>query len=1036
MIKFPNFLLIAILLTTSTVSAQAITEAEFLEINKQYTQAYFNYLQFKKETPLRAELLKKAIESGLISYKEAQVMFLKEQRVLSTLENELAGIINETLETSDNVTEANQIIANLKDDAVMTGLFSENDRIETDSILAKVKEREINVEGLSQIINELELKITTIKETTEWIELVTTYNTINSALDSAYSKRVFLESNINKYMTLITETNSEISVLQENITDLETEEEHLDNAFPGARRRVEDARHELSDVTIRLGAAESQYNSVSRERSSLNLEQSKVERSVQGLRLSLDRKVIRLDELERNIAKLPTLRSRLRDLNNNKIPQVNNEFQRAQGQVDQVRNSLQLSQRELTESNKALERAKAQKREASTQMATIDRQINVIKRKVQELKKEEANIGQYEQRLQNLRDQKNELERKLQRSNRDLQNARSAASDAKQKHQAITAQVREANTKLSRIDGQRKQMKRNISGFNEKIKNLQQEIRVLERAGNATGQLEQSLRDSLKRKANLEKRLQNNNNKAQNLKRKRREFRNKIQELREKVTNGNPSREEKRELLKEIKRVTAELKKNNEDLSKTEANITRLTGEVTREDRKIANIRRQINSGGDAARRIQQLRQNIQDEEVKKTREERQLAIKNREYNEESSRLTSLAQRQQRLKTELTRAQAALGRSESIVTSVKSEITTNGNQISRVRRRLDNATAARSEIIRLRSEIQKLGETRSEFEKRLNRAERRLVELRSEVSRTQETIRRIGQDLESLRGRLNDIRRRLTRLTEEASSLKSEIDRLSLYRNEADALRNNGIPNSRSELQRAVRELESINLRLQSVNQDYRRLALRVEDLIKEKLEDESLFETVSLEFSRIEERMDWVKLSLKTSRAKVTEGFRLLPEYRKSMVQTESELKILGPELSNLETQIIVAKDGKDKFYAQNLEPLVTENLVQIETRDKVVSKIDQYTGLALELQRHLTNIEQFNSRLSSLAISKVVIEEKVFSQRPTMEASENEYRNKEADYRASVNGLEALRNDIVLKRQEVKDLKEENDRALSEVR
>jgi chromosome segregation ATPase len=1036
MIKLPNILLITLFLTTHTAGAQGVTEEEFLEINRQYTEAYFNYLQFKKETPLRAEKLKRDIESGRVTFEEAQVIFLREKRILSTLENELVSIVNEELETADNITEANQIIKNLKNDAVLTGMFSQNDVIDSGTITSEINIREGRVSSLSLTITELESEISTIKSTAEWVLLVKNFNTINTTLSSDYSKRGVLESDVNKYMTLITETNREINTLQDKISDLETEEAHLDNAFPGARRRVEDARNELTDIRIRLSDAEAQFNTISRERSSVSADQRRSRVRTQDLRTNLNQKNLKLDELERKIGRLPSLRSRLRELNNSKIPQLNNELQRAQGQVDQVRNTLVLNQRDLTTSTNTLKRSEDQKREAVRQLSTIDRQINTIKRKVQELKKEEANIGQYEQRLQSLNREKGEIERKLQRANSELQNAQNSVNDINQRRQSVNAQVRESNVKLDRIDSQRNQIKRKITQISNTITAYQAEIRKLERSGGSSSGLEQSLREAISRKADLEKRLQRNNRSAQNINRKKSDLDSRIQVLRDRAGDRSISREEKREILKEIKRISPELKKLSDDLAKTQANITRLSGAITKEDRTIANLRRQIGSGGDATRRIAELRQKIRDEEAKKVRQERQLSSKNREYNEQKSELTSLQQREQGIKAELAKAQARVRRSEGQVNSLRSDIANSDKLIKQTRSRLEKARDAKNEIIRLRSEIQKLGVTRSDFESKLSRAERRINELRSEISRMQVTTRRLEQDLSSLRSRRDEVSRRLSSLTGEAESIRTEIDRLSIYRAEADNLRNNEIPRVRSDLERATRELESTTLRLETINRDYQRLSVRFDNLKNEKLEAESLFETANIEFSRIDERMIWVKSSLTSSRAKVAESFRLLPEYRNSMMLVESQLKVLAPKIAKLESEFIVAKDEKSKFHTLNLKPLETKMLTQVDARTKVENTIDQYTELRAGLESQLANINVYSDRLTSLTATKVVVGGKIFNQKPITEASENEYRSKEADYLVSVNDLKALRNDIVLRQSEVKDLKVENDRALRVVR
>jgi hypothetical protein len=210
------------LIIVSTLSVQATTQEDFLNINRQYTEAYFDYLQFKKSAVANEKELRVFIEESETPFLQAQKAYQAELLLLQALE---VSDIPDQISTLEATIEAliSDIIS-LKDEAINNKYFTATDDINTTTIDQKVATNEALVVKYDEIVEKLEDQLVQIRSQPEWIALVNRKESFESQLNSSVQTRVTLEGQINRFRLLIEQTTQEVENLRDYISDLNFEE--------------------------------------------------------------------------------------------------------------------------------------------------------------------------------------------------------------------------------------------------------------------------------------------------------------------------------------------------------------------------------------------------------------------------------------------------------------------------------------------------------------------------------------------------------------------------------------------------------------------------------------------------------------------------------------------------------------------------------------------------------------------------------------------------------------------------------------------
>jgi chromosome segregation ATPase len=185
-----------------------------------------------------------------------------------------------------------------------------------------------------------------------------------------------------------------------------------------------------------------------------------------------------------------------------------------------------------------------------------------------------------------------------------------------------------------------------------------------------------------------------------------------------------------------------------------------------------------------------------------------------------------------------------------------------------------------------------------------------------------------------------------------------------------------------------------------------------------------------------MESRLSWTQTELTNSRSALSSAFNQLSNDRQSLLNNEASLTQINPVIAQLELDLGAAQAAVDEFFAENLEPVEQKLAINSTKRSAEVQVKEEFLTLAADLEESNELIGASEGTLNGLLLRMPILSAQVEQQELAVDASRTDYKAKKATFEGYTAEYAQLKDDLVVKKAEIKELEKENDRLLSELR
>ena len=968
--------IISTLVIASTV--QAVTTDEFVEFNEEYTQDYFNYLLFKKNSLNAAAELKKEISKLQTEVNQSGDAFVNIDSQLRLINEELDQIPLTLSQKLELISMIENNIASLRQDAVSKGYFTQGEEISSGTIDFKVSERVDKINTLVEKINVLKNSINVITDSENYNLVFSDFTQTQTTLNSRISERNRILDILDSLKSNLIDTKEQIRQLQKDIPSYRQRQRELSQTLIPSKRKEElRAETDYDEVSLDVEAYRAQTQNLRRKKLSaensidlLTKEERKVLRKLNGFKNELS-------DINEKWALLPDLRQRRKNLRNNRIPQ-------AQTKLDQDTLNVQ-NQKKTT---KAL-REKLNKKQ--NQINNVQTQLDTA---VGNRKKQKAKVTKLQGQIKTLQEQVSSLQQLKKRRTNLNQNLIPTASTAVQTlkdslangaTQAANAQTaaKEAKNKLKKANDRKTTLQRNVKTANQELKKLRTRLKRLKEQSN-TESLKKQIANTKKRLTQQTSVLKTDRANLQKTRQSRDKIKTEIDRLTElckprgrdsdgcddPTCNTRDNDDNCRARIAQLKRQFA---KANKNLKAVNVKFKATQEQIKKIKTRLANLEGKLADGDKIAKRIKNIKNNLI------PAQEKIIANSNATIAKLTPRITKLSAAFDKAQKEFIKVNGQQKKIQKSLTKAATQLKKLQTELTQIKAKIQTAKQAQEKINTITPNLQTAKQALKTAREAAQTLKTKIEELNVQLKAQKTTFnnQKIKRDKAITANKTAQAD--LSHLEEGLEKVKARIQRIKSKEVRRNDLRTNIIPNQSIRAQNIAGQIDdletSLNATVRNLVQSRRSLRDAEDDL-----------DDASARFSRLSEELENLVYEETDLDSKISTAEDDLASQQSRKASLESRTATNESDLDQVEREVSITQIAFDKanqayqvFYNANILPLDREiegHESSIETHrfqiaDLNTLKVDTEELIALieDTRNEITDLE---SRQNQLNIEK----------------------------------------------------------------
>ena len=944
-------LLVAISILTGSIPARAAGMDDLVQLDKDYSANYFDYLNFKRISLDTLQRLDKELAELRGKLDQANARFNEQNSQYSAFVTERGQAPIRIENLNNTISDATKRDQDARSNAVSKGFFQGGESIDSSTIASHISERNQSIGKIQGEIDGLNADIRRVKSSSDFVRISSDRSVARDAalraeedVRTLASRRAQLlnaiENEQARINTLMAEINAldsrrsdlEINIIprmQENLNRMSANVQEIDAKIAQLDNFIARKRPEIENMVARL-------NEASQSRDRLNGE-------VRGLQQNLG-------QIDQNLAKMPELRKRAQEIQA-KLPELNRELGGKQAEANQLNQNIQGAQArvnqvagEVSAAQNEVNQAQGKKNQAASRLSQLQNELQNLNNSLGQLpalrtRRDQlagSQIPQAQNQLQNAQTQ-------VQQAQQALSSAQSALSQEEGKQQGIVNQIKALQEQIQRDQAQINQLNHRLQELQrsleqgnagaERLARLQAEKTQTQNNLNAANsQLASAQANVQQKKAKLDELMQKykitDPNRpvgpgAAEIQAANREFMEAQRALQGAQNNVKGLSERLGHIDEEMARLQNGPNRDQiqAEMRQVQGQIAQLESDKNQKSQALAALQGQLN-GGDYARAkaaVAQAEGNLRTAQAQVNDANTRLANLNKELAQVDGQINGMGrfeQRRQELQSrEIPGAQNEVNMADQSLSRAAANLAAKNNALSEAQIRLNQANG---QLAAVNARIQELQRQNNEFQAKLNELNNTL----SQEPQLQQRRAEAAAQLQVKTNELNQVNQRHQELTQRYERERREFEGL-VHEREELARRHNEIA------ERFQREQRELNERLQELTDDRNGIAQRRDEISRSQVARE--------DFSR----------DLSETNQRLSDAESLLPSAR---------------------AKLAAAEEAFDSYYAANIEPIARNVAQHSAQKSSLESERFELGQLDSELKRLAKNISDARSELATI--------------------------------------------------------------------